>query len=395
MKRDITQRRAFLKKALLGAAAPGALLTALAGTQDSMANSSGILKEAYKDNKKLLVTSVKLYSIKVNHRGSWYFIELSTNKGITGLGECSHGVTGLNSGDDQLVEKEIANVFKLIEGESPYDIEKFRLRGFSTLTTKLARTVFSGMEQALWDINGKAANLPSYNLLGGKLRDTLDVYANINRAVKEKDANGRRLVSAFQKQAELAVGSGFKAIKMAPFDEMKPLSTNSPEGIKEDVAHGIKCINSVRETIGKDIQLLVDVHSHFDQTLSVDVAKQLEAANLYWYEEPVDPNKYHAETLAINTAIGQPLAGGEAIYRREGFSELIQTNALDILMPDVKHCGGLLELKYIAALGEAFHNLKVAPHNPSGPIATMATKSVCAGMPNFLIMEYAFGEVPC
>ncbi len=339
------------------------------------------------------ISSVKLYKIKVNHRGSWYFIELFTNKGIVGIGECSHGVTGLKDGDDQLVEKEVAAIYKLIEGESPYAVEQFRQRSIGILSSKLSKTVFSGMEQALWDINGKAAGIPSYIFFGGKLRNQLDVYANINRAVKEKDSNGRRLASAFQKQAELAVSNGFRAIKMAPFDEMRPLTESTSQEIQDDIAHGTNCIDEVRKVIGKDIQLLVDVHIHLNQQLSVEVAKQLEEMNLYWYEEPVDPNKFHEETLAIKKAIKQPLAGGEAIYGREGFAELIQSNALDILMPDVKHCGGLLELKYISAMGETFHQLKVAPHNPSGPVATIATKTVCAGMPNFLIMEYAFGEV--
>lgn len=391
MEKESLPRRKFIKNTLLGALVPGAL-TSILGSSSAVA--APFFNEAKKDNSTLKVTGVKLHRIQVNHRGNWYFIELQTNKGITGIGECSHGVTGLQTGDDEKVEIELKKIFALVKEESPYAIEQFRQRGFLIATNKVSKTVLSGVEQALWDICGKASELPSYQFWGGKVRNELNVYANINRATKEKDASGRRLASAFQRTAALAVSEGFRAIKMAPFDEMLALDKSTPVRIKEDIDHAVNCVYKVRETIGKDVQLLVDVHSHLNEELSIEVAKQLEAANLYWYEEPIDPNSYYDETARIKKSIQQPLAGGEAIFRREGFVELIRQNALDILMPDVKHCGGLLELKYIAAMGEAFNNLKVAPHNPSGPVATIATKAICASLTNFSIIEYAFGEVP-
>lgn len=343
---------------------------------------------------KLTITDIKVHVVKVNARGNWYFVELKTNKGITGLGEASHGFT-LKDGDAQLIS-EIKILFDLVKGESPFAVEQFRQRGLqkSMAKGKTAVTAFSAIEHALWDLNGKALGVPVYNLLGGKLRDKLKVYANINRATNERDANGRRLIPAFQKNAEEALKSGFKAVKLAPFDDMKPLASASRKQIEDDIDYAVSCVEAVRKTIGKDVDLLIDVHSHLNKDLAISTAKRLESSKLYWFEEAIDPEKYVEETKAITEAIEQGSAGGESIIGREGYNRIISERALDIIMPDVKHCGGIQELRFIAAHAEAVGNISVAPHNPSGPVSTAASVQVCATIPNFSILEYAFGEVP-
>jgi galactonate dehydratase len=308
------------------------------------------------------------------------------------LGECSHALSKKNTAAE--LKNSVADFFTLIKNTSPFNIEQYRQRGFPKATGKLAQTVFSGIEQALWDLSGKALGTPSYNLLGGKVRDKLKVYANINRASNQRDSNGRRDVASFCKNAELALKNGFTAVKLAPFDEMKPLKTASPQQVQEDIAYAIDCIEKVRAAIGNDAALLVDVHSHLDVPLAKETARRLEPANLFWFEEPVAPALYPAETKEIREAITQVLAGGESVFGREGYNTLLNTRALAIIMPDVKHCGGLLECKQIAAHAEICGNTLVAPHNPSGPVATAATVAVCAGLPNFSILEYAFNEVP-
>lgn len=348
---------------------------------------------SFKDEGKLLINGISLHVVKVNQRGNWYFIELKTNKGITGLGECSHALPGTAVQNATAVQKELNIFYNLIKHESPFNIEQYRQRGFGKADTKIRRTVFSGIEQALWDIKGKALNVPVHTLLGGSLRDKIRVYANINRATNERDSNGRRPVASFQRNAVSALQQGFTAVKLAPFDEMRTLEKTSPKQIEEDIQHGINCIEGVRATIGKEIDLLIDVHSHLNLNLSVETAKKIEKANLFWFEEPVNPLKYPEETKLIKESITQTLAGGEAIFGRAEYAKLINSKALGVIMPDVKHCGGILELKYIAAAADAVGNIKVAPHNPSGPIATAASVSVCAGLSNFVILEYAFGEV--
>lgn len=379
-----SSRRSFLRDAGLG------LSSSLLFSFD---NGVEYQKKSISVEKGIVVTGIDLHIIKVNQRGDWYFIELKTNKGISGLGECSHAFAKALPDGQQILKSEVQAFFELIKDQSPFNIELYRQRGFVKADNKLKNTVFSGIEQALWDLNGKILGIPSYDLLGGKLRDKLRVYANINRATNERDSNGRRPVASFQKNAEQAVKEGFTALKLAPFDEVRPLDKVSENEIQEDINHGIKCIEGVRSTVGNNIDILIDVHSHLNVPLSIETAKKLEVSKLYWFEEPVDPDKYHAETKTIRNSINQVLAGGEAIFGRKGYEELIHDRALEIIMPDVKHCGGLLELKYISAFAETA-GIKVAPHNPSGPVATAASIAVCATIPNFDILEYAFGEVP-
>jgi galactonate dehydratase len=345
---------------------------------------------------KLLITDIRVHEVKVNQRGNWHFVELLTNKGLTGLGEASHGFSAAVKDGGSQLRTELNSLFQLVKGESPFAVEQYRQRGFQKAFErgKIAITAFSAIEHALWDLKGKALGVPVYELLGGKLRDALKVYANINRATNERDANGRRLIGAFQANAENALKSGFKAVKLAPFDDMKPLKNSNVAQIASDIDYAVNCIEAVRQTIGPETDLLIDVHSHLNRELAISTAKRLEKANLYWFEEPMDPQQFPAETRAITEATRQPSAGGESIFGRQGFAELIATRALDVIMPDVKHCGGIQELRFIAALAETAGNIAIAPHNPSGPVSTAASVQVCASIPNFSILEYAYGEVP-
>ena len=134
----------------------------------------------------------------------------------------------------------------------------------------------------------------------------------------------------------------------------------------------------------------IDAHSFFDTELAIAVAQELEAANLSWYEEPVAPTQTE-DTRIIHDAISQTVAGGEFLFGVDGFKPLCEAKAVDIIMPDVKHCGGVWELIKIAALAET-HGIKVSPHNPSGPISTAVSAALCAATPNFDILEYQWGE---
>ncbi|TLU99541.1 mandelate racemase/muconate lactonizing enzyme family protein [Dyadobacter luticola] len=363
-------------------------------TQTSFLPAALLLKPSFEVDNKLVVTDLQIHEVKVNARGNWHFVELKTNKGLTGLGEASHGFA-VKEGPAQL-HSDLSRIFELVKGESPFNIEQFRQRGLKQAAEKgkLSITAFSAIEHALWDLKGKALGVPVYDLLGGKLHDKLKVYANINRATNARDAHGRRLIPDFQRNAENALKTGFKAVKLAPFDDMKALKASNPTQIASDIHYAIETVEAVRTTIGKDIDLLIDLHSHLDRELAIKTAKRLEGVNLYWYEEAVDPEQFPEDTKAITDAISQKSAGGEAIFGRKGFDKLIANRAFDIIMPDVKHCGGIQELRFIAALAESTENISIAPHNPSGPVSTAASVQVCASIPNFSILEYAFGEVP-
>lgn len=338
---------------------------------------------------KLKLTRLELLPVRATERTVWLFLRLHTDAGLVGLGEASDafGFSNTSKQDVARIESQLRSFFQLMEGHSPFDIEVFRSKARSTAGqgSVMIATAFSAIEQALWDLAGKALGVPVYTLLGGSTRNSLPVYANINRTTKPRTPEG------FAATAKRAVAEGFRAIKAAPFDSFPPKS--APEQrIREAVELGIACTRAIRDAVGPDVQVMIDCHSHFTVAMSQQVASQLEPVNLAWYEEPVPP-KQVAATLEIKRSIRQPMAGGEMLFGVEGFLPLCTNHAVDVIMPDVKHCGGVLEMKLIAAMAAA-HQVAVAPHNPAGPVSTAASVQICAGMPNFQILELQWGEVP-
>ena len=206
----------------------------------------------------------------------------------------------------------------------------------------------------------------------------MPVYANINRATSNRTPEG------FAEKARQAVADGFKAIKAAPFDGFPPLTAAANE-ISSARQLGVDCVFAMREAVGDDIAIKIDAHSFFDVELSISVAQQLLPANLSWYEEPIAPTQT-TNTRRIHESISQTLAGGEFLFGVEGFAPLCEENAVDIIMPDIKHCGGLLEAFRIAAVAEA-NGVKVSPHNPSGPVSTAASVALCAALPNLSLIH--------
>jgi galactonate dehydratase len=273
-----------------------------------------------------------------------------------------------------------------IQGGSPFDVERFRQRGWAQARKGLVpATAFSAVEQAMWDVAGQALEVPTWALFGGKVRDSLPVYANINRATDPRTPDG------FADAARRAVRDGFRAIKAAPFDGFPPPGSPT-SAIDAAVDAGIAATQAMRDAVGPDVAIMLDCHSFFDVERAVHVAQRLEPVNLAWYEEPVAPDKVD-DTVAIRQAVRQPMAGGELLFGLTGFSPLVERRAVDVIMPDVKHCGGLLELTRIAAAASA-RDVLVAPHNPSGPVGTAASVHVCAGMANVNYLELQYGEVP-
>ena len=335
------------------------------------------------------LTRFELLPVRATPRTVWLFVRLHTDAGVTGLGEASDafGFSQTSQQDAARMTTELNRFFELMKDRSPLDINFYRQEGLPRVANRglIAATAYSAIEQALWDLAGKLLDQPTYNLLGGKVRSRMPVYANINRATQPRTPGG------FAATAKRAVADGFRALKLAPFDGFRRGDFPAPANAKP-VIDGIACVAAARDAVGGDIQIMVDAHSLFDVPLSIDVAHRLEPYQLTWYEEPVAPERVD-ETVAIRRAIKQPMAGGETLFRMQGFAPLCRNKAVEVIMPDVKHCGGLLELTHIAAMA-ALEGVAVAPHNPSGPICTAASVQVCAGMSNFRILEMQWGEVP-
>ena len=333
------------------------------------------------------VTGFDLLPVRATERTVWLLVRLRTDAGLTALGEASDafGFANTTKEDAARMEAELRAFFGLIDRKSPLDIGLYRQQAEPLAAKRglVSATAYSAIEQALWDLAGKALDVPTYALFGGRLRETLPVYANINRATKPRTPAG------FAAAAKAAVRDGFRAVKAAPFDGFPPLTSPAPV-VESAAENGIACIVAMREAVGPDVEVMVDCHSFFDVPLAERVARRLEPQNLAWYEEPVAPERTD-ETAAIRRRIRQPMAGGEVLFGVAGFAPLTRNRAVNVIMPDVKHCGGLLELTRIATVAEQ-DGVAVAPHNPSGPVATAASVQVCAMLRNFRLLEYQWGE---
>ena len=329
---------------------------------------------------KIVVTDLEIFQVNVNHRGNWVLPRVRTNSDLTGIGDASHG-------KDDLVVTLLRQFFDWLKGRSIFDIEWLREQAQPAIRENgiPGAIAFSGLEQCLWDLRGKAFGVPVHDLLGGCVRDRIRNYANINRSVTDRTPPG------FAAMAERAVAAGFDAIKLAPFDNM-PCGLKDPAEIEKFMQLGLDCAAAVRRVLGPKGDLLIDVHSHFDLPHGLELARRFEPLNLFWLEE-VTPPKPLEWLATINREARMPTAGGESIYGVRGFYPYIAGGAVDIIMPDVKMCGGVLELKKIAALGEGA-GLTVAPHGPASPVGNMVAAHVCATMPNFHILEFSYGEVP-
>jgi galactonate dehydratase len=300
-----------------------------------------------------------------------------TDAGISGIGDASHG-------RDERVVKLLREIFSFIQGRNVFDVEHLRKAAAPIVAANgvSGACALSGIEQCLWDLMGKSLNVPAYALFGGKLHARLRNYANINRSTTERKPTG------FAKYAEAAVRDGFDAIKLAPFDGMP---RGRDDGSTEsEIRLGLDCAEAVRKAIGPSRALLIDGHSHFSLKRGLKLAQEFEPLDLFWLEE-VSPGI--ANLAEINRAAKMPTAGGESVIGVKGYFPYIAGGAVDITMPDVKYCGGMMELKKIAAMAEGA-GLLTSPHGPASPVGNVSAGQVCVTMPNFQILEFSYGEVP-
>jgi galactonate dehydratase len=329
---------------------------------------------------KLRVTEFELIPVRATARTVWLFVRLRTDAGLTGVGEASDafGFANTTAADAARMKSELRGFFELIDGKSPLEIGEYRRRGdpLARRGGLVSATAFSAIEQALWDLSGKALDVPVHSLFGGKLRDTLPVYANINRATTARTPAG------FAATARAAVKEGFRAVKGAPWDGFPPPGS-ATAAIEAAVDNGIACAAAMRDAVGPDVDVMVDCHSFFDVPLAERVARRLEPLKLAWYEEPVAPERIE-ETREIRRRISQAMAAGEVLYGVSGFAPLCRNRTVHVIM--------LLELTHIAAAAEQ-DGVEVAPHNPSGPVSTAASAQVCAVLGNFKLLEFQWGEV--
>lgn len=323
------------------------------------------------------ITTIDPLVVHVNRRGDWVFLQVHTDAGITGLGEASH------SGNDALLLATVAAFAAQLEGQDPLAVNAIWRTLARVDGGRVAHTALSAIEQALWDIAGQHLGVPVHALFGGAVRERVRLYANINRHVTDRSPGG------FARAARQAVDEGFGAIKLAPFDEVRA-PDHVRTGPRAAWRAGVARVAAVRAEVGDDIDLMVDCHGRMEPSEAITVGQALAHLDLMWYEEPV-PHRYPDQLAHVSRHVPMPTASAESVFGLTGFRPFLLDRVVDVLMPDVKHCGGMAALRDIARTAQLNH-LLIAPHNPSGPLATVATAHVAGTLPNALILEYAWGE---
>lgn len=305
---------------------------------------------------------------------NWILVKVETDEGITGWGEANTQIDR-----DGCIVQHIVALSRYLVGRNPFHIKHFTQMVYNDFGGKRGAfelfCAMSGIEIALWDILGKTLATPVYNLLGGPCREGIRVYANgWFEGVRSRDELAQRAVDT--------VKMGFTALKFYPFPGARRLFIS-----KEEEKAAVENVKAVREAVGPEIDILVDVHRRLAPMHAIRAGRMMEKFNPFWYEEPVSPENLDA-LLEVKRAIRLPIVTGEALYTKAAFREVLEKRAADILNPDAASCGGILELKEIAAMAEPYY-VAISPHNYNSPTAGLAaTIQVAATIPNFLITEY-------
>jgi galactonate dehydratase len=310
------------------------------------------------------ITDIKTYLMNAGVVGggwqkrNWLFVKIFTDEGVYGVGEAS--------GWPRVVETAIHDLKPLLIGEDPFAIEKLWQKLFIAMmghgmTGIVGGGALTGIDMALWDIKGKALGVPVYELLGGKMRDTIRLYAHAHTP---------------ERSLEL-VERGFTGLKTG------------------GVVDPLQRVKRIREAVGPQVDIMADVHGPPWLTVpdAILLGKALEEYDLLFYEDPVAPENIE-NTAKVARAVNLPIAAGERHATIYGVRELIEREIVDVIQPDTGRAGGLLQMKKQAAMAEA-HGIGFAPHDGSlGPVAEMAAVHLLSTLPNFLILEHLEDDAP-
>jgi len=309
-------------------------------------------------------------------------VKITTDEGFVGYGEVGE------TASEQLGPIMTDRWSRLIVGNNPLDTEKilrelwagslFAGRGGGALLSAL-----SGVDFALVDLKGKILGIPGYQVVGGGFRSRIRIY---------QDTAGGPDAATYARNALEAKQKGFDAIKFdldVSFGERRAVHGYDP--YNENVANKelslmVAKVDAIREAIGYEMDLAIDLHGRYNTVSGIKIAKALEPYKLMWLEEPVPPENVDA-MREVKMSTSTPICCGENLYFKWGFRDLLVKQAADIIMPDIAQVGGIIEGKRIADFADMYY-IPVAPHNNCGPLATIAQAHLCAAIPNFHILEW-------
>ena len=316
------------------------------------------------------ITKLETFLVKPR----WLFLKMHTDEGLVGLGE------PILEGRARTCAQAVAEFAPYLIGKDPRRVVHhwqalYRhafYRGGPILTSAL-----SGVEQALWDLAGKAADMPVYEMLGGPLRDRIKMYKGTGASNPEQAA-----AAVKERKAQ-----GFIAIKTGPAKIRPPRIVENPAFID----HAVETFAAMRQAGGADFDIAIDFHGAVSPQTATVLIKALEPYQPMFVEEPIQCQDVEGMAeLARKTHL--PIATGERIFTKWGFRDLLEKRACSIVQPDLSHAGGIFETRLIAGMAESYY-AAVAPHCPLGPISLAACIQLDASIPNFLAQEHTmFGE---
>jgi galactonate dehydratase len=312
------------------------------------------------------IISYQLYQIPPR----WLFLKVMTDEGIVGWGE------PIIEGKAATVKAAVMELMTYLIGKNPLNIEDHwstLYRGGFYRGGPILMSAIAGIDQALWDIKGKFYNAPIHQLLGGKVRDSIQVYSWIGGDRPSEVRDAARTIMDF----------GFTALKMNATEELQFIDSF------KKIDEAVKRVAAVREEVDLGVGIGVDFHGRVHKPMAKVLAKELEPFHLMFIEEPVLPENNEAlREIARHTST--PIAMGERMYSRWDFKKLLIDGYVDIIQPDLSHAGGITECKKIISMAEAF-DVAAAPHCPLGPIALAACLQVDATCYNAFIQEQSLG----
>jgi galactonate dehydratase len=330
------------------------------------------------------ITALRVFA-RADASPPWIFVKVYTDAGVEGLGEATSFPGG------EIIVAALHEYGRLLVGRDPREIER-QLQSMRRHTSYLGNdgacaAAQSGIEIALWDIVGQVHQAPIHQLLGGKCRDRVPLYANgwIGQAAFEP--------AAFAERAARERERGFRAVKLDPFSDPQCQVSAMDFPADRSLAperhdRGLAIAAATHAAMGADGQVAFDVHGRFNVPTAIAVGRELAAFRPLFYEEPTEPDNFSAMRKVARALAGDlPICSGERYYGCKGFQRYIEEDVLDIIMPDVCRTGGILEMRKIAAHAET-HNILLAPHNPNGPVGTAASLHVMAVCANGSILEY-------
>ena len=320
------------------------------------------------------ITDIKTFNV-FTYRTNFVFVKLETDEGISGIGE------GTLEYKENALLGAIEDIKRVLIGQDPREVERIShelYRDSYWRVGPVLQSAVSAVNMAMWDIKAKAAGVPVYEMLGGKVRDGVRMYANAWFA-------GAKTADEFAAAAVKAKDMGITALKWDPFGKAYMYMESA------DFRRSIEIVEAVRGAVGNDVDLLIEGHGRFDIATGIKIANALKPFDPYFFEEPTPPDCLDA-LAQVHKSSPVPIAAGERLYSLTQMRDFLERGCADFVQPDISHCGGISAVKKMAALCEA-HYVALAPHNPSGPVANAATLHIAASTPGFRILEICFTDV--